>query len=53
MDFMTNKNPTVTSTRMPENELGFLEGWLAFVVVWVACVGMLLSIVCFMLGNAE
>ena len=36
-----------------KSELGSLEGWLACLAVWVACIGLALSIVCFMWGPAE
>ena len=48
-----NKNPTVISTRSPKNEPAPRDGWLSCLIVWFACIGMVLSIVCFMLGRAE
>ena len=48
-----NKNPTVISTGSPKNQIRLLEGWVAYLVVWAASIGMVLSIVCFMLGRAE
>jgi hypothetical protein len=49
----TKTSKVASAERSPENELGSLEGWLAFLVVWVACIGMALAIACFMLAPAE
>jgi hypothetical protein len=51
---MANKTQSATSAvRSASNDLGRLEGWVACLIVWAACIGMALSIACFMLEPAE
>jgi hypothetical protein len=49
---MANETPRV-ARHSSKSELGNLEGWLACLVVWVGCISLALSIVCFMLGPTE
>ena len=51
---MANKTTTATSVgRLSTNEQNFVEGWLPCLIVWIACIGTVLSIACFLLGQAE
>lgn len=51
---MAIKNPTFASSEHSSKKLrALLEAWLPSAIVWAVCGWLLLSLVCFLLGQAD